>query len=1403
MNLSEVGHNGAYKRAHEYSESEISTNFSVIQHLKGQKIRITFVVKEWLRSLFLFNLFDKDGHLRRVKLLRFVNRKIQEKHREGANFPKSKHSQNLFGCLEFAHINHDESTLIGVLRGLRSLHTPPGYPEHLVSDDSQSDREDKVGLEVQKLIYNRFFGYQKACLFRLASVVRFLLIASGIELNPGPPKIITVNCRGLSSRLKMLSTIGKLRKECEKNDSCIIFLQETHLEDAQLISDIWEGSIVMNSFYSSSQRGVVTILKGQFKINKHVSDQEGRYSIANVTHDLFQDDSGNNSLTLVNIYAPNNHMESLVFFKNIFNKIEELNSEIAGIAVRTPDLIIAGDFNFVFDEFIDCQNRKVLNDERSLARFVSEKFYELELWDLVQSSSNSTNFTWRRESTRSRLDYIIASGNIASKVKRYSHKWQLVKTDHAAVIVELTNSLETSTGRSYPKLSFNDIKDPVDKNYIREVIINAKKDFLVDWCPHTRLEYVKLMIRSSVLRIRSSRNKEISQLDALKEEVNTLEKFSTLNSNEINRLTDLKIKIDKTEEMIEEQLKLKSGIKWREEGERSSKFFLNLINSKIRVGAAHKGFIDAGGNLILNNADIVNHAKDFYSNLYSGKPVTADQQFYAHCPSLDGDEHDQVGAPVTIMELKAALKTCKDSTPGLDGIPYWFYKIFHDLLLPLVLDSWNFGLKVGKLAPSHRQSCITIIPKAGKDTRLIRNWRPITVASCDLKVITKALSIRMAKVAPSIIYDTQMAYVPGRDINFNNRILSYIIENIDNNEDVIVSFDAEKAFDSVSHKYLKDTLLKYNFPETFIQFFSLIYSENSSVVQVNGHLSDPFELKRGVKQGDALSCLLFVLAIDPLIRNIEANNLINPIYVKAQDKFVSVKTLAYADDIAVVTKNNGSINEVFKEYERLYEASGLKLNADKTEILVLSERDLQTFSATVSYLEKRIPLVATTTVKICGNHLTKNVKERYKLNIATKIDSLNKVLLNWSRRNLTPNGKMMIIKCHALSQLTFVNQFQNISPSNIKQIELICYKFLWNGGPERVKRSTLKLNKLEGGINGIDIDSFLSATKIRQFFKAEKYCKALQFIQRYCSVGDEITRLVKNCMSKLFKCNWKNIDISHLDDNGQSLLANCDLRSFFKAGSKMDNLLLNLNPEKMCFNDIMKLGRGTVNKIIRGLPSIFKHLLRKEYPSVNTTPVLMISDKVKTIVSLSSRSLQEILKEQSGKSSKFLLTSKYDNLSVGELETKQCWFNLWRIRNPTLRNYRLKVLYKDVYCQERRFRFGLTNSPRCTICNEIETVQHQLFDCKNAKRMWQIYNNIFKETINFKTAIIVKSNDASELAKAVILKLLVQIDRSMFVSTHYICLQIKQVLKLETLITNNKRHENVIRDIEGLLLLTG
>ena len=330
-----------------------------------------------------------------------------------------------------------------------------------------------------------------------------------------------------------------------------------------------------------------------------------------------------------------------------------------------------------------------------------------------------------------------------------------------------------------------------------------------------------------------------------------------------------------------------------------------------------KCFLDENGQIITNSSEISVHGYNYYSRLYSASdsPII-DSGFFSELPILNQVHCLNIARPLTIDEMKATLKTCCDSTPGLDGIPYSFYKIFGDLLLPLVLNSWNYSLLTGITAPSHRSSCITIIPKVGKDIRLIKNWRPITVAACDIKIVTKALAIRMAVLLPSLISECQMAYVPGRDINFNNRILSYIskYETLDDN--ILISFDAEKAYDLVSHDYLRKLLVRYGFPQDFVHFFNTIYAENTATVQINGHLSDYLPIKRGVKQGDTLSCALFILAVDPLIRNIESNNAIPSIKIPLLDgSDVSFKTLAYADDIAVLSNSSMSLQNIFTEYE--------------------------------------------------------------------------------------------------------------------------------------------------------------------------------------------------------------------------------------------------------------------------------------------------------------------------------------------------------------------------------------------------------------------------------------------------------------------------------------------------------
>ena len=190
-----------------------------------------------------------------------------------------------------------------------------------------------------------------------------------------------------------------------------------------------------------------------------------------------------------------------------------------------------------------------------------------------------------------------------------------------------------------------------------------------------------------------------------------------------------------------------------------------------------------------------------------------------------------------------------------------------------VLDSWNYALDTGKLPASHRQSCITLLPKKDKDLSLIGNWRPISLSACNLKIITKAYANRLKIVLPGIICESQAAYIPGRDIGFNNRLLQFAkIYSRNNSLDFcVVSLDARKAFDSVSHAYLVKVLEVYGFPPEFISVFRTLYNDLTSVVQVNGFLSTEFDVRNGVKQGDALSCGLFNLAIDPLLRNLQQN----------------------------------------------------------------------------------------------------------------------------------------------------------------------------------------------------------------------------------------------------------------------------------------------------------------------------------------------------------------------------------------------------------------------------------------------------------------------------------------------------------------------------------------------------
>ena len=92
-----------------------------------------------------------------------------------------------------------------------------------------------------------------------------------------------------------------------------------------------------------------------------------------------------------------------------------------------------------------------------------------------------------------------------------------------------------------------------------------------------------------------------------------------------------------------------------------------------------------------------------------------------------------------------------DKTPGSDGIPADFYKVFWNDISVFLVNAINYAFDRGQLSVSQRRGIIKLIPKKDSDPSLIKNWRPITLLNSDYKIAAKAIANRIKKVFPDLI----------------------------------------------------------------------------------------------------------------------------------------------------------------------------------------------------------------------------------------------------------------------------------------------------------------------------------------------------------------------------------------------------------------------------------------------------------------------------------------------------------------------------------------------------------------------------------------------------------------------------------------------------------------------------
>lgn len=232
--------------------------------------------------------------------------------------------------------------------------------------------------------------------------------------------------------------------------------------------------------------------------------------------------------------------------------------------------------------------------------------------------------------------------------------------------------------------------------------------------------------------------------------------------------------------------------------------------------------------------------------------------------------------------MSEALKNTKNNkSPGLDGIPYEFYKFFWNDIGEYLLASLNYSYEQGQLSINQRQGVISLLPKGKKDTLYLTNWRPITLLCTDYKLVSKVIASRLKQTLTHIINASQTGFVSGRYIGENINTILQIIEltEDENIPGLIMSADFSQAFDNLDWDYLDRVLKYFNFGESFRKWVKLFNTNISAVVNVNGWFTNYFNIKQGARQGDPIAAYLFIICAELLGHSIRTSENINGINI--------------------------------------------------------------------------------------------------------------------------------------------------------------------------------------------------------------------------------------------------------------------------------------------------------------------------------------------------------------------------------------------------------------------------------------------------------------------------------------------------------------------------------------------
>lgn len=296
-------------------------------------------------------------------------------------------------------------------------------------------------------------------------------------------------------------------------------------------------------------------------------------------------------------------------------------------------------------------------------------------------------------------------------------------------------------------------------------------------------------------------------------------------------------------------------------------------------------------------------------------------------------------SPITAVDVSRVLRKKNSKTgSGPDGVGYGLLKNYpavHRFLARM----FNLLLSTGTSPASWRTGKTILIYKKGDPTEA-SNYRPITLTSCIGKIFHSIISSRIISFSlKNKIIDTrtQKGFIEAMNgCGQHSLKLQHLIEQQRKAHRAlhIAWLDVENAYGSVRQELLKFTLERYNFPLPWTRYILNYYNDLKINVNYENNKTADIPFKVGLFQGCTLSCILFLLAFNPVLEFLKLNNNVGvPLLNKPDEK---INCLAFADDLTIITSRSSSMTKLLRDIDLNLKSVGMKLKPNKCRTFSLS-----------------------------------------------------------------------------------------------------------------------------------------------------------------------------------------------------------------------------------------------------------------------------------------------------------------------------------------------------------------------------------------------------------------------------------------------------------------------------------